>query len=97
MIYAVKIHGLDNVATIMNDCSAGREISWSVADGSGGTVIASEDIPRYHKVALCRISSGETVYKYGEKIGIATKDIEPGEWVHVHNIKSPSETGGNAE
>lgn len=97
MIHAVKIHGLDNVATVMNECSASREISWSVADGSGGTVVASEDIPRYHKVALCRIPTGGTVVKYGEKIGIATKNIEPGDWVHVHNIKSPGEAEGGAE
>ena len=28
------------------------------------------------------------VRKYGEIIGLATKDIQQGEYVHVHNIES---------
>ena len=33
--------------------------------------------------------------KYGERMGIATADIEPGEHVHVHNVRGlkPEERG----
>ncbi len=47
-----------------------------------------EDVPLGHKIALKDIKSGETIFEYGEKIGIATRNIKQGEHVHVHNIKS---------
>ena len=34
------------------------------------------------------IKKGELLNKYGEEIGIATKDIKKGEYVHVHNLDS---------
>lgn len=38
---------------------------------------------------LCGTSKkGELINKYGEEIGIATKDIKKGEYVHVHNLDS---------
>ena len=39
-----------------------------------------------HKYARRPIKSGENVVKYGMPIGHATRDIEPGEHVHVHNL-----------
>ena len=47
-----------------------------------------ENIPAGHKVALVPIAAGEKVIKYGNPIGVATKDIAPGEWVHSHNLKT---------
>ena len=40
------------------------------------------------KLALAPIKKGETVIKYGYPIGIATADIQEGEWVHSHNMKT---------
>lgn len=48
----------------------------------------SQDVPVGHKVALKDISKGSYVIKYGEVIGVATKDIKKDEWVHTHNIRS---------
>lgn len=50
--------------------------------------MALEDIPKEHKIALKDIRMGEFIYKYGETIGIATKDIKRGEHVHIHNVES---------
>ncbi|MGK6311502.1 UxaA family hydrolase [Neorhizobium sp. DT-125] len=41
-----------------------------------------------HKLARCPIGAGEKVVKYGVPIGSATRAIEPGEHVHIHNLKS---------
>lgn len=41
-----------------------------------------------HKLALCRIPAGGKVIKYGFPIGEAYKDIEAGESVHTHNLKT---------
>lgn len=41
-----------------------------------------------HKYALRKINSGENIIKYGFPIGHATCDIEIGEHVHTHNVKT---------
>ena len=41
-----------------------------------------------HKYALRKIKSGENIIKYGFPIGHATRDIEIGEHVHTHNVKT---------
>ncbi len=46
------------------------------------------DITSGHKYALCDISSGENVIKYGQPIGHATQNIRAGELVHTHNLKT---------
>ena len=46
-----------------------------------------EDIQAGHKIALQSIAAGEKVYRYGEPIVEATRTINRGEWVHVHNTR----------
>lgn len=46
------------------------------------------DMDNGHKYALCNISAGEQVIKYGYPIGIATADIQAGEQIHSHNLKT---------
>ena len=41
-----------------------------------------------HKFAIHPISEGSRIVKYGAPIGIATADIAPGEYVHIHNLRS---------
>lgn len=41
-----------------------------------------------HKYAVCDISKGENIIKYGQPIGHATSDIKSGEHVHTHNLKT---------
>lgn len=43
---------------------------------------------RGHKYALTPISTGQMVIKYGQPIGIATSDIQVGDHVHTHNVKT---------
>ena len=39
-----------------------------------------------HKIAIGDIGEGDRIIKYGETIGYASRMIEPGEHVHVHNM-----------
>src|SRR6188768_2278413 len=59
---------------------------------AGGTVVdgvtVASDVPAGHKIATRAIPAGETVLKYGYPIGVATRDIAPGEHVHSHNLGS---------
>ena len=85
----IKIHPLDNVAVALQDIDKGDRI-----DVDDISVTATEPVKRGHKIALKPIPKGSPVIKYGNRIGIASADIEPGSFVHVHNVKTAlSETG----
>jgi (2R)-sulfolactate sulfo-lyase subunit alpha len=47
-----------------------------------------EPVPLGHKLALTDIAAGQDVIEYGQRVAIATKDINRGEHVHVHNVRS---------
>ncbi len=85
----LKVHEADNVATIFAEgILKGTQVQ--IRDKSGNTQMLTvlNDIPYGHKVAVIAINKGELINKYGEEIGIASKDITPGEHVHVHNLDS---------
>jgi len=46
------------------------------------------NVPMAGKVATRPIAEGEKILKFGQPIGHATRNIEPGEWVHTHNLAS---------
>ncbi|WP_101296936.1 UxaA family hydrolase [Halegenticoccus soli] len=77
----------DNVATALRDVAAGETVDVGVGDESR-TVEIVDDVEFGHKVAIEDIDEGDTVYKYGLSIGYASRPIEAGEWVHVHNVDS---------
>ena len=84
---AILISDRDNVATALRDLPAGSVILLSLS-GVEIQVKLVQDIPFGHKFALKRIARGEVVVKYGEAIGVAVEDIEAGEHVHIHNVRS---------
>lgn len=90
---AVQVQPKDNVASIFAEVFAGDTVEVMARDGSLDAVAVHEDIPYGHKVALADIPAGETVWKYGESIGIAAKDIKRGDYVHVHNLDSARARG----
>lgn len=57
-------------------------------DNVGVCLEETERIPAGHKYALCNLSKGDPVIKYGVTIGRATCEIRAGEWVHTHNMKT---------
>ena len=73
----------DNVAAATTTIEAGESITID-----GRPVAAPTRVPTGHKVAVAPIAAGEKVIKYGAPIGSATQDIEPGEYVHTHNLAS---------
>ncbi len=77
----VHLHPDDNTCVASADLAArtrlhvaSREVSLATAVGMG------------HKIATRAIAAGERVLKYGQTIGFATRAIEPGDWVHTHNL-----------
>jgi len=78
---------VDDVAVVTCAVESGGTIAYLLG-GKKQEVVATQEIPRYHKVAVRRITQGEVVRKYGTIIGEATQDIAAGSHVHTHNIDS---------
>ena len=79
MTGAIRIGRHDNVATLLADGAAGEAVE--------GVTLAT-DTPRGHKVALLPIAAGAEAVKFGHPIGVATRDIAPGEHVHSANLRT---------
>ena len=79
----LKIHSEDTVAVALRTLNKGQ-----IVEINGEKIELQEEIPQGHKFSLIRILEGEQVIKYGNSIGIAQKEILPGSWVHVHNVKT---------
>lgn len=88
MIKAIKNHDSDNIVTVFGDAKKGDTVEIYDKKGNVTNLVVVNDIPYGHKAAILPIKVKEQVTKYGEEIGIATKDILVGEHVHVHNIDS---------
>lgn len=73
----------DNVFTATSAIESGT----SLAIG-GETVVTRQTVPLGFKLAARTIARQEKVIKYGVPIGSATRDIDPGEIVHLDNMKS---------
>lgn len=78
---AVKVSPQDNVAVALRDILRGQVLQINGIE----PVVAREDVPLGHKVALVDILADQPIVKYGESILKATGDIKPGQWVHTHN------------
>lgn len=85
---ALRVNDRDNVATIFSVVAANTEVEVRDKKGNSEIITASDDIPYGHKIAIADIAVGEEIFKYGEEIGVATKEIKKGDYVHIHNLDS---------
>jgi altronate hydrolase len=80
---AVRLRPGDNVAVATRPIPKGATVPLD-----GLEVLAREPIGLGHKLALEPIQTGQPVRKFGQTIGFASRPIEPGSWVHVHNVSA---------
>lgn len=73
----------DNIAVAASELPAGTQ-----REVAGERIVLERAVGVGHKFAVTRIAKGERVIKYGAPIGVATQDIAPGEYVHLHNVTS---------
>ena len=78
---AVCLHADDNICVATRNLEAGDEVC-----AGAHTVRLVEPVRLGHKIAVRAIASGQRVLKFGQTIGFATGRIEPGQWVHTHNL-----------
>lgn len=86
-INAVCANKKDSCVTVVKPILKGQTVRYYGTDNALKSVVAGQDIPVYHKVAILEIKKDDEVIKYGEQIGVALADILPGNHVHVHNIR----------
>ncbi len=76
---SLQLNQNDNVAIAILALEQGETVE-------NTDVSTTTAIPPGHKVAINAIKQGEAVYKYGQIIGSASADIQPGDHVHSHNL-----------
>ncbi len=79
----IQVHSNDNVIVALQDLEKGTSLS--VNDNN---IELTQDISRGHKIALTPLKQGQEVYKYGYSIGYACCEINVGDWIHTHNLKT---------
>jgi altronate dehydratase small subunit len=86
---AIMMNKRDTVATALEDLEKG-ELAHLVSSSQEvvSKITTRAGIPFGHKLAVTVMQKGADVVKYGEIIGYASRDIEPGDYVHVHNVES---------
>ena len=77
----ILLHPTDSVCVAARDLLAGATVE--LLDGR---LQLLDDVMQGHKIARTAIQSGEAILKWGQTIGFATCPIEPGRWVHTHNM-----------
>lgn len=82
-IFLIQIHPTDNIRVLAKSLPAG--CPYVVA---GLEYTLKQDLNLGHKIATQAIPKGEKINKYGVGIGSATRDIQVGEHVHLHNMQS---------
>jgi SAF domain len=82
-IDAIRLSPDDNVVVTCRAVNQGTTI---LVDGVALT--AAETVPIGHKLAFTALDAGAGVIKYGMPIGSMTHAAQPGDWVHMHNMKS---------
>ena len=80
----------DNVGVVVVEgLTTGTEMLCVVTrDDSQFSLLARQDVPIGHKIALRDLRAGDTVIKYGQDIGRIVADVRQGELVHVHNLRT---------
>ncbi|MCU6712538.1 altronate dehydratase family protein [Paenibacillus sp. J5C_2022] len=81
----IRLHPDDHVVVTLRSFTAGEHLLLE----DGATVLElREDVPRGHKIAAELVERDMDVRKFGYSIGKAKERIEPGSWVHTHNLRT---------
>ena len=84
------VHGdADSVGVAVVDIPAGQSCRGvSMESAAEYEVSAKVEIPLGHKIAVVDLPASRPVIKYGQPIGLTTRDIAAGDHVHTHNLKT---------
>ncbi len=78
----IRLHTNDNCIVALQPLLQGQFIDLNIK-----TIASRTNVQPGHKMAISPIAIGQSVIKYGWPIGVATRQIEPGDHVHDHNLR----------
>jgi (2R)-sulfolactate sulfo-lyase subunit alpha len=78
----------DLVAVAVRDLVPGPVTGAYLRGPDSVAVDLREPVPLGHKLALADIAAGQDIIEYGQLVGVASRDIGRGGYVHVHNMRS---------
>ena len=79
----------DNVGVATVDIKAGENAQGLFMDNQEKIDMkVLQETPLGHKIALADLGVDDSVIKYGHDIGRVVADIQTGEHVHIHNLKT---------
>lgn len=80
----------DNVGVVVvEDLQPGTDmLCVTTQDNSDFRMKANVAVQIGHKIALKDLKVGDTVTKYGQDIGKIVADVNKGDHVHTHNLKT---------
>ena len=78
----------DHVGVAVTDIEPGAAEGAILASDRAISAEVRHPIPLGHKFALTARAAGDEVIEYGVRIGLATSEINAGDYVHVHNLRS---------
>ncbi|TCK92727.1 galactarate dehydratase [Natranaerovirga hydrolytica] len=79
----IKVNDMDNVAIVVN--ANGIQVNTEVYED----LIATENIPQGHKMALMDFEVGDEIIRYGKVIGYAKEKIPKGSWIDENKVRLP--------
>jgi altronate hydrolase len=83
----LKLHARDDVVIAKALLAQG-----TLVETDAGPIALAEAIGPGHKVAIRAMNVGDPVHRYGQVIGLASARIQPGDHVHIHNLRQPERT-----
>ncbi len=79
----IQINKKDNVAVALLPINKG-----DIVEIENLKIELKEDIKKGHKFTLKPLKKNKDIIKYGMPIGHILEDIEAGQWIHTHNLKT---------
>jgi altronate hydrolase len=78
----IRLHEDDHVIIALQPFAKGDKLLL----GNQVELELLDDVPKGHKIVTRAVQKGDDVLKFGYSIGKAKEDLEPGRWVHTHNM-----------
>lgn len=90
MAHKFLVHHVgDHVGVAVEDIQPGEKVEGVIMENDFSVFVESKGfIPLGHKIALSELKQGEKVIEYRVPIGVTTQDVQPGDYVHTHNLKT---------
>ena len=83
---ALRLHPDDEVVIARTTLESGTVLLLDGGAEDTTTLVVRQKVPAGHKLAVRYVAPGAALHRYGQVIGFATREIQPGDHVHVHNL-----------